>query len=51
MKLTKFFSCKELQDPAILWDRFNLFTSFTAMAVAPVEAHYSREMVSCSQKC
>jgi len=33
-----------LQDPAILWDRFNLFTPFTAMAVAPVEAHYSREM-------
>jgi len=33
-----------LQDPAILWDRFKLFTPFTAMAVAPVEAHYSREM-------
>ena len=40
-----------VQDPAILWDRFNLFTPFTAMAVAPVEAHYSKEMVSCWQKC
>ena len=38
-----------LQDPAILWDRFKLFTPFTAMAVAPVEAHYSREMVSTEQ--
>ena len=35
-----------LQDPAILWDRFKLFTPFTAIAVAPVEAHYSRQMVS-----
>lgn len=30
-----------LRDPAVLWDRFNLFSPFTAMAVAPVEAHYS----------
>ena len=35
-----------LQDPAILWDRFKLFTPFTAIASAPVEAHYSRQMVS-----
>ena len=35
-----------LEDPAILWDRFKLFTPFTVMAIAPVEAHYSREMVS-----
>ena len=38
-----------LQDPALLWDEFKLFTPFTAMAVAPVEAHYSREMVSSEQ--
>lgn len=40
-----------LQDPAILWDRFKLFTPFTAIAVAPVEAHYSRQMVSSEQSC
>lgn len=31
-----------LRDPAILWNRFRLFTPFTAIALAPVEAHYSR---------
>jgi len=34
-----------LRDPAVLWDRFNLFSPFTAMAVAPVEAHYSVDLV------
>ena len=27
------------------WNRFRLFTPFTAMAIAPVEAHYSRDLV------
>jgi len=30
-----------LEDPALLWDRFQLFSPFTALALAPVEAHYS----------
>jgi len=30
-----------LDDPALLWDRFQLFSPFTALALAPVEAHYS----------
>ena len=28
------------------WNRFRLFTPFTALAIAPVEAHYSRDLVS-----
>ena len=29
-----------MDDLSLLWDRFNLFSSETAMAMAPVEAHY-----------
>ena len=34
-----------LDDVSVLWDRFRLFTPFTAMALAPVEAHYSLRQV------
>ena len=29
-----------MDDLSLLWDRFDLFSSETAMAMAPVEAHY-----------
>ena len=30
-----------LGDPALLWDRFGLFSPFTSLALAPVDAVYS----------
>jgi hypothetical protein len=34
-----------LDDVSVLWDQFHLFTPFTAMALAPVEPHYSLRQV------
>ena len=34
-----------MDDLAALWDRFEIFTTETAMAMAPVEAHYGVRMV------
>ena len=34
-----------MDDLASLWDRFEIFTTETAMAMAPVEAHYGVRMV------
>ena len=31
---------------SLIFHRFRLFTPFTALAIAPVEAHYSRELVT-----